>query len=64
MQWGKLIHSTTAPNWVYAKKKKTLIEAPNIGEMRSFPKEQEVAIFQNFAKVLVTQNGQHTIADF
>ena len=30
-------------------KKKSLIEAPNIGEMRSFPKEQEVAIFQNFA---------------
>mgnify|MGYP006964524284 FL=1 len=37
------------------------MKAPNIGEMRSFPKEQEVAIFQNFAKGLVTQNGQYTI---
>ena len=63
MQWGKLIHSTTTPNWVYAKKK-NLIKAPNIEEMRSFPKEREVAIFQNFAKGLVTQNGQNTIADF
>ena len=44
--------------------KKNLIKAPNIGEMRSFPKEQEAAIFKNFARGLVTQNGQHAIADF
>ena len=41
-------------------KKKNLIKVLNIGEMRSFPKEQEVAIFQNFAKELVRQNGQQS----
>ena len=45
MQWGKLIQSATTPNWGYAKKK-TLIKASNIGEMRSFPKEQELAFFK------------------
>ena len=62
MQWGnlKLIYSTTNPNWVYAKKKKTLIKAPNIGGMRSFPKEQNVAIFKNFASRLVRHYGQQS----
>ena len=40
--------------------KKILIKAPNIEEMRSFPKEQEVVIFTNFAGGLVRQNGQQS----
>ena len=40
--------------------KKNLIKAPNIGEIRSFPKEQEVAILKNFARELVRQNGQQS----
>ena len=40
--------------------KKNLIKAPNIGEIRSFPKEQEVAIFKNFAREPVRQNGQQS----
>ena len=40
--------------------KKNLIKAPNIGEMRSFPKEQEVVIFTDFGKGLVRQNGQQS----
>ena len=41
-------------------KQKTLIKAPNIGGMRSFPKEQNVAIFKNFARGLVRPNGQQS----
>ena len=40
--------------------KKNLIKAPNMGEIRSFPKEQEVAIFKNFGRGLVRQNGQQS----
>ena len=47
MQRGKLIHNY--PKLGLCKKNNNnnnnLIKAPNIGEMRSFQKEQEVAIF-------------------
>ena len=31
-----------------------------MGEIRSFPKQQEVAIFKNFARGLVRQNGKQS----
>ena len=67
LQFGATIHraknmqyTTQVPHRSCSMQKKNLIKAPNIGEMRSFPKEQEVVIFTNFGKGLVRQKGQQS----